>query len=148
MTELTTPPTDATEPTPPTDDTAGAEPAGDAAKDSREAAKYRRRLRETETERDTLAERLTAMQRREAERVAIDVLADPADLFTIGGTDLAELLDEAGDVDPEKVRAAAAAVVATRPGLGKAPGGYDFGGGRRTSTPASGTPWTDAFTPR
>ncbi|QRE80391.1 hypothetical protein F1734_09115 [Rhodococcus ruber] len=44
-----------------------------------EAAKYRRRLRETEAERDALTSRLEAMQYAEALRLAAD-LAEPGGL--------------------------------------------------------------------
>ena len=42
---------------------------------SREAAKYRRRLRAVEAERDQLTQRLEAMQRSECERQAVAVRA-------------------------------------------------------------------------
>lgn len=71
---------------------------------SREAAKYRRRLRETEAERDALAAQIDAMRRAEVERLA--ALPNPALLWD-AGTDLAELMDDEGQVDPDKVDAAA-----------------------------------------
>lgn len=82
--------------------------------DKGEAAKYRRRLRDTETERDGLAERLTNLQRAEAERLAADVLAAGPDLW-LGGTQLSDLLDDTGSVDIQKVTAAARLVTADRP---------------------------------
>ncbi|MCP9272775.1 hypothetical protein [Mycolicibacterium arenosum] len=69
---------------------------------NREAAKYRRRLRDAEAERDTLRTRLETLQRTEAERLAGRHLAKGAALW-VGGTELAELLDANGDVDPAKV---------------------------------------------
>ena len=82
-----------------------------------EAAKYRRRLRETEAERDALAARVEALQRAEVERVAADTLARPEALWA-AGTDLAALLTEDGAVDPEAV---AQAVTDARDRLGLAP---------------------------
>lgn len=69
---------------------------------SREAARYRRRLRETEAQRDAALSRLEAMQRAEVERLA--TLPNPALLWD-AGTDLADLLAEDGTVDPDKVQA-------------------------------------------
>lgn len=75
------------------------------------------------TERDSAREELTAatarieqLQRAEIERLA-DKLAEPADLFTLGGVTVADLLDDAGNVDPELVSTAVAGVLGTRPGL-------------------------------
>jgi hypothetical protein len=69
---------------------------------SREAAKYRRQLRDTEEQRNALSERLSTLQRREAERLAAEHLADGADMWR-DGLDLAALLDDDGNVDPTKV---------------------------------------------
>lgn len=52
-------------------------PNADDARPGAEAARYRRRLRETETERDTLVEQLDGFRRREVERVAADAMSDP-----------------------------------------------------------------------
>ncbi|BBZ63421.1 hypothetical protein [Mycolicibacterium monacense] len=76
---------------------------------NREAAKYRRRLRDTEAERDTLAARLEGMQRAEAERLAGKMLAKGAALWA-GGTTIADLLNEAGELDPDKVQTRAAEI--------------------------------------
>lgn len=75
---------------------------------NREAARYRTRLREVETERDGLVEQLASMRRAEVERLASDHLAKPAALWA-AGVELTDLLDEAGSVDPQKVAAAAEA---------------------------------------
>lgn len=89
-------------------DTEPAEAHEDAPKAVREAAKYRRQLREVEGERDTLRAQLDAMR-----RAAVDAMADaakvkPAALWA-SGAQLDDLLDEAGVVDPAKVTAAIAA---------------------------------------
>lgn len=71
-----------------------------------EAAKWRRKLRDTEKERDTLAARVVDIQRNqiasllEREHVTIDAL-------TATGATLADLCDSGGRVDAERVRAAA-----------------------------------------
>lgn len=71
-----------------------------------EAARYRRRLREVEAERDRLAAHVEHLQRGiieqllEAERVGIDAL-------TATGATLDGLLDGDGLPDPHKVRQAA-----------------------------------------
>lgn len=95
----------AQEPAPPTD------PPVD---DGNEAAKYRRRLRDTEGQRDALAERLERLQRAEAERLAGKHLAAGDDLW-LAGTQLGDLLTETGDIDGEKVAAAAQQIVSSRP---------------------------------
>lgn len=77
---------------------------------NREAARYRKRLRETEGERDQLAERLNAMRRTEVERLAGDTLRVPSALWA-SGVDLADLLDEQGNIDQAKVKAAAASAL-------------------------------------
>src|SRR4051794_4716023 len=60
---------------------------------SREAMRYRLRLRETEAERDALALRIDGLERAEAERIARSAgMATPADLWT-----QAELADFRGD---------------------------------------------------
>jgi hypothetical protein len=69
---------------------------------NREAARYRRRLREVEAERDALTARVETMQRTEAERLASKHLAKGAALW-IGDTQLADLLDDDGNVDASKV---------------------------------------------
>ncbi|GGO42304.1 hypothetical protein GCM10012287_02860 [Streptomyces daqingensis] len=93
----------------------GNEPAPDSG--SREAQQLRRRLREAERERDALLERVTAFQSAEVERLAAEKLEVAGDLFAVGGIELAGLLAEDGSVDPDKVSAAADALVAERPGL-------------------------------
>lgn len=87
----------------------------DDTKAGREAARYRRQLRETETVRDALAARLATLQTAEVERLATgpDGLAMGADLWP--ATALADLLDDGGNVDASKVAAAVAARLVTHP---------------------------------
>jgi hypothetical protein len=102
-----------------TESTDPAEPEEREPESGSEAAKYRRKLRTTEAERDTLAERVAKMQRAEAERIAttradhpdprsgprLPSLYDGSDLWR-ADTQLADLLDDDGDIDESKVRAA------------------------------------------
>ena len=62
-----------------------------------------------------------ALQTREVERLAGDLLSQPGDLLELGGVSLPDLLTEAGHVDSEAVAEAAAALIAARPGLAKNP---------------------------
>lgn len=82
--------------------------------------RYRLKLRAAEAERDSLRERLEGLQRREVERLASD-LAQPGDLFELGGVSLSDLLTEAGDVDSAAVAEAVAALIESRPLLAKNP---------------------------
>ncbi len=82
--------------------------------DGREAAKYRKKLRDAATQRDQAVEQITTMQKSEAERIAANRLADGADLWRDGLT-VGELLDDAGNLDPAKVSAAAKAVTQQHP---------------------------------
>lgn len=109
----------------------------------REAAKYRRRLRDTEAERDTLASQVQTLQRAEAERVAATLLADPADLW-LTGDDLESVLTDAR-VDPDKVKARAEQITGTRPGLAVPP--IDLGQGARGGAGTSPVTWTQALQP-
>lgn len=76
--------------------------AGDDPGSNREAAKYRRKLRDTEAERDALRTRLEHVQRGEVERIATTHLRDGTDVWR-DGAQLADLLDENGNVDTDKV---------------------------------------------
>lgn len=77
-------------------------PGEERTPDGNEAAKYRRKLRDAEAERDGLIDRLQVMQRSEAERLAASKLADPQDLWR-DGAQLADVLDDAGHVDATKL---------------------------------------------
>ncbi|TDL01542.1 hypothetical protein EI067_00375 [Mycobacterium paragordonae] len=88
--------------------------AGDGDGPGREAAKYRRRLREAETERDRLSERIESLQRAEIERLATAAGLRPAALWA-SGPELADLVADDGTVDASKV---SAAIGATREQLG------------------------------
>lgn len=105
---------------------------------SREA-RYRREAREAQALVAELTERVTRMQRTEVERLAAR-LHDPGDLWT--GVDLAELLNEDGQVDPERVAEAVAALSDSKPHLIKPPRRSNFGQGNRTPVDmGTGTTW-------
>jgi len=79
-----------------------------------EAAKYRRRAQEAEQARDLLQARVDRADTAEVQRLAAEIVVDPADLFLT--VKLADLRDPAtGEVDPARVQAAAEAAVADRP---------------------------------
>lgn len=69
-----------------------------------EAAKFRRRLRETEKHRDQLAARVEALQRKHVETLLASTGVKPAAVFSV--TDLDGLVDADGTVNAEKVTAA------------------------------------------
>lgn len=77
--------------------------ASEGGKDSREAAKYRTRLRETELELNYHREMVENMQKREVARIAGEKLAKASDLFEIGEVHLGDLSDDDGYVDADKV---------------------------------------------
>jgi hypothetical protein len=81
----------------------------------REAAGYRTKLRETEGERDKLAERLKVAHRTEVKRLAAEHLAAGDDIFRDDAVDLAALLNDEGDVDAGRVGIVAAEVVERQP---------------------------------
>lgn len=133
-----------------TTDTTNTEPADvettdtDGGNPNREAAKWRTKLRETETALTAMQERVTAMQRAEVERLASEHLADGSDVFKLGDIELANVLNETGDVDADAVTTVAQGIVESRPGLRRA-GMIDHtpaGDGR----PATAAPsWSDLF---
>ena len=79
----------------------------------REAANYRRRLRDTEAERDELRARVDDYDRREVERLAADRLIDPRDLWAMTTVD--GLRGDDGTIDLEKARDEIGRVVQARP---------------------------------
>ena len=82
---------------------------------SREAGSYRRRLRETEAERDQLRSTLDELQRGEVERLAAGAgMAVPSDLWSTG-TVLANCRDDDGRIDSEVVQGLVDDVLKSRP---------------------------------
>jgi hypothetical protein len=88
-------------------------------------ARYRVERNQARAERDALARRVEQLLTREAERLAAKSLANPADLMTLGGVTINDLLDDDGEVDPEKVDAVVAEILASRPGLAKNAPAFD-----------------------
>lgn len=121
------------------------EDGGDG-KAGREAARYRRRLREAEAERDALREQVERLQRREVERVAGEHLSVGSDVFTVGGVDLADVLDDGGEVDAAKVAEIAERIAAERPRLG-VPRGFAHGQGKRSSAARRPASWQELMRP-
>ena len=118
--------------TEPTDDKPGAE-----------AARYRRRLREAEAQRDTLTATLDTYRRRDVERAAEAAgLARGGDLFD-AGAQLADLLAEDGTVDNKKVQEAAAALLVERPHWRAQSPGLDLGVRGEPST--TNKSWSDVL---
>lgn len=156
-TDARTEPTDVLEdvqepPQEPADEAQEAEPQDEqdpAAAARREAASYRRKLRDTEGERDRLAETVAGYQRREVEALAElgrghDRMASGADLWT-AGVRVTDLLDESGAVDVEKAHAAVVAVLTERPHWRKSLwGNGDIGQGPRDTAPR-GTSWSQVL---
>jgi hypothetical protein len=104
-----------------------------------EAAKYRKRLRATEAERDALAAKLEGHQRREAERILAEHVTTPADVWMARPEALAGLLDDEGQVDADRVADLAVDVLEGHPGwkLTPRPTGRDFDAGVRPPAPAA-----------
>ena len=142
-------PTDATTDATEAPETGATPEAEEAPKGNREA-RYRVERNEARAKRDALAARVEALQTRELHRLAGEHLAQPEDLLTLGRVELAELLDDDGNVDPEAVADAAAALIETRPGLAKNPRvaatdlSQGMGGGGKPKAPE----WVDLFRDR
>ncbi|WP_324666444.1 Hypothetical protein MUW33_2786 [Mycobacterium canetti] len=114
-----------------------------------EAARWRVQLRKTEAERDALAERVTGYQRRECEALVADMLEVPADLWDVGKAELAGFYGENDAVDADAVRAAAQALLDTRPGLAKTkPAGPRSWGQHGGTPPAGGASWAGVIAAR
>lgn len=121
-TQNTEEPQDAPEQDTQTTDTQEATPDAeqpDKAAESREAAKYRTRLRDTEAERDTLQEQLTAARKQIVE--SMSGLHRP-DALWAAGVDLDTLIDDEGRINPMAVREAVT-VASDTLGLARRPTG-------------------------
>jgi hypothetical protein len=113
-----------------------------------EAARYRTRLRETEAERDTLAERLAGYQRRECESAVSDLLDCPDDLWSIGQASVSDFYDDAGELNDAELRAAVGGMLEERPRLGKPGPGPRNWGQHSSPLPAEGLSWAEVINPR
>ncbi|WP_309065351.1 hypothetical protein [Microbacterium sp.] len=102
------------------------DPADDTPDDLRaarhEAATRRKELRAVQAERDTLHGTVATLQRQLTEQLiantdALPWMHRPADLFEIGGVDVADLTDDAGNIDPSKLADALTTLQGERPYL-------------------------------
>jgi hypothetical protein len=93
---------------------------------SREAARYRTALRQAESDRDQLRERLDRVQRAEVERLASGAGLAVAGDVSLHGANLDTLRTDEGDIDPETVSGLVDAILHDRPGL-RAPKVGSFG---------------------
>jgi hypothetical protein len=107
-----------------------------------EAARWRTKLRDTETQRDALTDRLTGYQRRECEAAVADLLDEPGDLWEIGQADVSAFYGDDGALDEAELRAAAGALCELRPKLAKpqGPRWKNFGQGSKPP-PQRGIGW-------
>ena len=124
-------------------------PDGEQDNGNKEAAKYRRRLRETEAERDTLKARLDVLQRNEVQRLVADRFADPADIWRDGAT-LEHLIDDDGNIDPTRVNDLATTLLDAHKHWGKTrqSGTRAFQSGASVTTAPRQDSFTQAFKPR
>lgn len=120
------------------------EPQGDGGKASREAARYRTERNEARTALEAATERIAALQRADAERLAGGLLAEPGDLWALGGTELADVLDDDGNVSADAVTALAETITKSRPGLRKPSRAIDPSQGRSADV-ATNVSWSSAF---
>ncbi len=122
-------------------------PSGPGDKTGSEAARYRVKLRETETERDALAARLTTLQRREAESAVADLLAQPADLWDLGNATAAQFFTDTDELDRDGLRAAATELLKLRPLLAKPldPEPKQWGQHSSAIGPSGGVSWGEVI---
>lgn len=124
---------------------------GDTDSRGREAAKYRRRLRDTEAERDALKDQLTTMRRQAVDQaVAEHGRGVTSAAMWAAGVEVDELIGDDGSIDTTKVLDA---IESTRTTLGIAsmPAGPSSDGQGNTGVlihqPGSASGWVDAFSP-
>lgn len=117
-------------------------------KPNAEAARYRTQLRDAEAERDTLRGRVETMQRAEVERLAADAKLTVPSAVWRAGVELADLLDDEGNLDPDKASDAITTArdtlgLAVRPGTPKPD--PTLGGSGAEGDLGDGTSWADAL---
>ncbi len=138
---------------PPESDSAAAEQPPQTADDAdtvpgREAAKWRKQLREVEAERDSLVGKVEALQRAQVDAAAAVHGIKPQALWA-AGAQLADLVGDDGTPDQEKIAAAVAAAreqlgIDERPPKRPARGGLTSG----ASVPREPVnKWREAFAP-
>lgn len=126
----------------PTDAENAAE-SDDGKKGNPEAAKWRVRFREAETELEALRSRVADMQAADISRLATGPgkLHDGGDLLLTA--QIADLLNDEGAVDPEKVSEAVKALAQRKPHLARPAFEDGVGVGEKTAT--AGASWADVF---
>lgn len=137
----------------PADNAAPADTGSDDRAGNKEA-RYRVERNEARAERDALGERLTTLQRREAERLAGQHLAAGNDLWR-DGLELASLVDENGDLDASKVTQAAKTVLTAHPHWAVTPSfpnpprtGVLMSGATGSDGLVTSASWTEVLNPR
>ncbi|MEU2199678.1 hypothetical protein [Isoptericola sp. NPDC019482] len=118
--------------------------APEPGKAGREAAKYRTQLRETEAERDTLRETVSALRREQAEAALDKTLAKP-DSFWLTGATVDDYIDDTGNLDRSRLVADAQSAV-NKQGLAsfKRFAGHADQGARPVEK-SGGTTWQDVL---
>jgi len=124
------------------EDAVEAEPAEETP--NNEAAKYRRKLREAEKQRDTLAAHVEALQRAQVDNLLAATGVKSDAVFAVA--ELADLLAEDGTVASEKLTAA---VEAAKDKFGITPpkGTHVPGVGNQPAAAPTVDRWKAAFTP-
>lgn len=126
-----------------------AENAGDLADDkpsaNKEAARYRVKLRETEAKLEAAEARVTTLMKRAAESHVADKLSVPSDLWDVGKANIADLLDDNGDLDTDALDDLVGEMLSARPGLGPVRWGDVGVSGQRGSDDSSSPSWADAL---
>lgn len=120
---------------------------GDDGDGNAEAARYRRRLRDAETERDRFAAQVESLQRAEVDRIIGDLVTwSPAVMWEHGLT-LDMVTTDDGGIDAEKVRTAVANAE-TKLGLqGRVGFSLGIGPADAGDIPDRRDPWKEAFVP-
>ncbi|WP_301130116.1 hypothetical protein [Streptomyces cacaoi] len=119
--------------------------ADDTPSANKEAAKYRVKLRETEAKLAAAEERVMALMKRAAEAHVKDKLSVPADLWDVGKANIADLLDDNGDLDTDALDDLVGDILSARPGLGPVRWGDVGVSGQRGSDDSSSPSWADAL---
>lgn len=133
--------------TPPANDADQDDDQADDGDGNAEAARYRRRLRDAETERDQYAAQVETLQRAEVDRIIADLVTwSPAVMWEHGLT-LDMVTTPEGTIDADKVQAAVTNAE-TKLGL-QTRVGFSLGVGVPDNTAKVGRPdpWKEAFVP-
>lgn len=89
------------------------ETVGTEGKSNREAAKWRTKFRDAETQIAAMTEQVTALQHQLVNQAITKRIADPSDFWT--QADVTDLLAEDGTLDPALIDAKVAEVLAAKP---------------------------------